>query len=160
MTRWMLVAAVFLAWAAFPPRAVARKARSKGGATARRAAKGAPSKNARCKDLFCAAQVVRMDRSGEDGGLSGEQVDQILQSHTSRIEPCFVEARRRDPSLSGARARVEVVVKADGQVADARVNQVRGSPLSRCVLAKLKGVRFPKSRAPLTVAGFQMAVLQ
>ena len=71
-----------------------------------------------------------------------------------------MEARRRDPSLSGARARVEVVVKADGQVADARVNQVRGSPLSRCVLAKLKGVRFPKSRAPLTVAGFQMAVLQ
>lgn len=114
---------------------------------------------ARCRDIFCTAEVVRLDGSGADATkLSEEQVEQVMQSARVPLEPCLVEARRRDPNV--VKANIEVVVDNRGRVLASRVNGKRWSPLAICTQRKLRGIRFPKSGTRRTVVAFVLGIPQ
>lgn len=99
-----------------------------------------------------------MDGSGEQRGLSEEQVERMMASSRQRLEPCLVQARRRDPRL--LKARLEFVVTAQGQVLASRVDGKRSSPLARCIHKSLRTVRFPRTTMQRTVAAVTLAVPQ
>lgn len=113
-------------------------------------------KGARCRDIFCTAQIVRMDGEGEKKGLSEQQVEKVATTAQKPLEPCLVDARRRDPSA--VKARVEVVVDARGRILASRVNGKRWSSLARCIHRKLRRVRFPRSDVGRQVAAFTIAI--
>jgi hypothetical protein len=114
---------------------------------------------ARCRDIFCTAEVVRLDGSGGDATkLSEEQVEQVMQSARVPLEPCLVEARRRDPNV--VKANIEVVVDHRGRVLASRVNGKRWSPLAICTQRKLRRIRFPKTGTRRTVVAFVLGIPQ
>jgi hypothetical protein len=132
--------------------AIARSPRS----VSRRARAGAA---ARCRDVFCTTQVLRMDGdSGEVQGLTEEQVETTMQLQRKKLEPCLVEARRGNPRLS--QAHVEFVVTGKGQVLATRVDGKQASPLARCVHQQLRSVRFPSFKLSRTIAAITMAAPQ
>lgn len=97
-----------------------------------------------------------MDSSADASRLSQEQVEQVMRRAQGPLEPCLVQARRRDPEMQ--QAKIEVVVTARGRVLASRVNGKRRSPLARCMHRKLRGIRFPASGTPRTVAGFTIGI--
>ena len=134
---------------------------AKRAAAARRAAKQTAARDrraARCRDIFCTAQVVRMDGSGEQKGLSEEEVEQLVAGNRELLEPCLVEARRRDPQM--LKVRLEFVVTSQGQVLASRVDGKRYSPLARCIHKSLRSIRFPRTTMRRTVAAVTLAVPQ
>ena len=110
----------------------------------------------RCRDIFCTAQEIRLDRRGEARGLNDEQVEAVADRTRGRLEPCLVQARRRDPDAVSA--RVEVVVDRRGRILASRVNGKRRGALARCVHGKLRGVRFPGTQVHRQVAAFTLAI--
>lgn len=98
-----------------------------------------------------------MDSGDADPGkLSQDQVEQFMQRAQTPLEPCMVEARRRDPEM--VQARVEVVVDNRGLILASRVNGKRYSPLARCMHRRLRPIRFPKSGMKRTVAAFTIGI--
>ena len=146
--------------------AAARRAAARRTVAARQAAAHRPAKLsiarsrriARCRDIFCTAQVVRMDGSGEQKGLSPEEVEQLMATNRELLEPCLVEARRRDPQM--LKVRLEFVVTSQGQVLASRVDGKRYSPLARCIHKSLRSIRFPRTTMRRTVAAVTLAVPQ
>jgi len=137
--------------------AKARPAVKSGKRPVRRGRRRTPA--ARCRDIFCTAQVVRLDGAAPDQRALGQpEIDKVMQANHQRLERCIVEARRRDPEL--ARVLIEFVVHQSGRVLASRVNGKRQTPLARCVHKQLRGVRFPRSGAPRTVASFNLAMPQ
>ncbi len=143
--------ATFPVWAA--PAGVQRKAAAKSARPRR-----APSA-ARCRDIFCTTQVLRLDGSGGDtSGLTEEQVEQTVSAHRRHMETCLIDARRRNPHLLGA--RVEFVVSSQGKVLASRVDGRRGSPLARCIAKEMRIVRFPSFKQSRAVAAVTLSAPQ
>jgi hypothetical protein len=119
--------------------------------------KAGPSLRTRCRDIFCSSQVLRLDGStAEVKGLTEEQVEEVMQTKRQRLEPCLIEARRRDPDKH--KARVEFVVSGNGRVLAVRVDGKRGSTLARCIGKQMTGIRFPTFSRPRMVAAVTLAV--
>ena len=97
-----------------------------------------------------------MDSDGDATKLSQDQVEQVMHKAQGPLEPCMVEARRRDPEM--VQARVEVVVDQRGRILASRVNGKRYSPLARCMHRRLRPIRFPKSGVRRTVAAFTIGI--
>lgn len=132
-----------------------RKARKTHKAARRRPRRRRPA--ARCRDIFCTAEVVRLDgRDGDPNKLTQAQVEQVMRRARGPLEPCLVQARRRDPDAVSA--TIEVVVDRRGRVLASRVNGKRRSGLARCMHRKLRVIRFPKSGVPRTVAAFTIGI--
>jgi hypothetical protein len=113
----------------------------------------------RCRDIFCSSQsqVLKLDGSTADvKGLTEEQVEETMQTKRQRLEPCLIEARRRDPDKH--KARVEFVVSGSGRVLAVRVDGKRGSTLARCIGKQMTGIRFPTFTRPRMVAAVTLAV--
>lgn len=97
-----------------------------------------------------------MDSDGDATKLSQDQVEQVMRKAQGPLEPCMVEARRRDPEV--VQARVEVVVDRRGRILASRVNGKRYSPLARCMHRRLRPIRFPPSGVQRTVAAFTIGI--
>jgi NCAIR mutase (PurE)-related protein len=97
-----------------------------------------------------------MDSDGDATKLSQDQVEQVMRRAQGPLEPCMVEARRRDPEM--VQARVEVVVDQRGRILASRVNGKRYSPLARCMHRRLRPIRFPRSGVRRTVAAFTIGI--
>jgi hypothetical protein len=132
--------------------------RVKAGPKAQHANRRSQSVRARCKDIFCTTQVVRMDGQGEQSGLSPEDIERTINEHRQRIDPCLIQIRRRDPTIS--KVRLEFVVTGKGAVLASRIDGKRGSPLARCVHKALRTVQFPRFSQKRTVAAMTLAVPQ
>jgi hypothetical protein len=172
----MLIRSLLVLCLALPPAAAsaapkktpkttkASKAKAKRASVAKKAKTKRPRRRhvrrrvrgARCRDIFCTAQIVRMDGRGEKKGLNEQQVEKVAATAQKPLEPCLVHARRRDPSA--VKARVEMVVDRRGRILASRVNGKRWSPLARCVHRKLRTVRFPKTDVRRQVAAFTIAI--
>lgn len=113
----------------------------------------------RCRrgDPFCTTQVLKMD-GADSRGLSDAQVASTMDRNRKRMEPCLVEARRRDPRL--AQVQLEFVVTAKGSVLASRVDGKRASPLARCLHRQMRAVRFPATTAARSVASVTLSVPQ
>jgi len=123
----------------------------------RPAKKGPRPVRPRCRDIFCHSEVLRLDGSkAEVTGLTEEQVEEVVQTQRRRLEPCLIEARRRDPDKK--QARLEFVVNAPGRVLAVRVDGKRGSSLARCLGKQMMRIRFPASSRPRMVAAVTLAV--
>jgi hypothetical protein len=113
----------------------------------------------RCRDIFCTAQVVRLDgRGGNKRTLTQPQVEKVMTANHGKLERCLVDARRRNPEL--LRATIEFVVHRSGRVLASRVNGKRRNTLARCMHKQMRKIRFPRSGMVKTVASFNMAVPQ
>ncbi len=114
----------------------------------------------RCRDIFCTPSVTRIDGAsgGDVSGRTETQVEEVMASHRGRLQPCLIEARRRDPARK--QARLEVVVSGKGRVLASRVDGQRGSPLARCIGKQLTRVRFPSFKLQRTVAAVTLTVPQ
>jgi hypothetical protein len=157
----VLAMAGLLSLALWPAPAPADSSADRRKARSARVKRTAPPRSARCRrnDIFCTTQVVRLDGTGgEQQGLSEEQVERVIISNRRRLEPCLVQARRRDPKL--LRTRLEFVVTGQGQVLASRVDGKRGTPLARCLHKELRGVHFPRFALKRAVAAVTLAVPQ
>ena len=95
-------------------------------------------------------------QQGDPNKLTQDQVEQVMRRAQGPLEPCLVQARRRDPDA--VRATIEVVVDRRGRVLASRVNGKRRSGLARCMHRKLRTIRFPRSGVARTVAAFTMGI--
>ncbi|MCA9672116.1 MAG: hypothetical protein KC503_41260 [Myxococcales bacterium] len=130
-----------------------------GTAVARKASKRA-KRTRRKRDPFARApQVLDIAGKSKTGALTAGQVAKVMHKVAPRLEPCLVFERRRDPELRGA--FIEFVITGAGHVLATRVNKKRFSSLARCIHKKLRATaRFPKSKLPRQVAGFNMRLAQ
>lgn len=113
----------------------------------------------RCRSIFCTATRVSLD--DRDAGvkkLTQKQVEKVMSTGYKQLEPCLVEARRRDPRM--LKAEVEFVVSHLGRVLASRVNGKRRTTIARCIDKKIRTLRFPPSSPRRTVASFIMAFPQ
>jgi hypothetical protein len=102
---------------------------------------------------------MRLDgNTAEVQGLSEDQIEETLTQHRQVLEPCLVEARRRDPRRM--QARLEFVVNGKGQVLATRVDGSRSSSLARCVHKEMRTIRFPSFKMSRMVASMTLAMPQ
>ena len=134
-----------------------RKARRK---RSRRRAPGARKvaglSGARCKDIFCTSRVMALE--GDDASfkqLSSTQVEQVMRRSLSRLEPCLVQERRKNPHLRGA--SIEFVVSPKGRVLASRIQERERAQLQRCLQKAMRPLRFPRVTGR-TVATFTVNV--
>lgn len=130
--------------------------RSKASRTSGNTTKAPPK--ARCRDIFCMAHHVALDATGatDKNTLTAGTVRTLMVKQQPKIEPCVVNARRRDSHLK--RVLIEFVVDAKGRVLATRVNGKRRSGLARCVHRHLRRVKFPPSRQRRTLASFELRI--
>jgi hypothetical protein len=124
----------------------------------KRAAHGGRGAGRGCRDLFCSSpQVVRLDETSEDSRrLTAESVEKTMNASQAVFVPCLLQARRADPGFH--RARVELVVSAEGRVLASRVAGRPRTPLARCIAKGLRDVRFARSALPRTVGSFTLVL--
>jgi hypothetical protein len=151
------------AGSALPPppakKAAVSKARRAAKARRRRVKRRRRRAAKRCRDIFCTAQVVRLDgRGGNKRALTQPQVEKVMTTNHGKLERCLVDARRRNPDL--LRATIEFVVHSSGRVLASRVNGKRRNTLARCIHKQMRKIRFPRSGMTKTVASFNLAVPQ
>lgn len=72
-----------------------------------------------------------------------------------RLEPCLVQARRRDPNLR--QASIEFVVSTAGKVLASRIKDAYHKDMRRCLRRTMKSVRFPGATGR-TVATFTVTL--
>jgi TonB family protein len=80
-----------------------------------------------------------------EGGLTRDQVDEVIQRNKGQIRYCYEKGLQGSPGLKG-RVSINFVIGASGHVSTARVQQssVDSSTLEGCVVAKLKNFKFPQ----------------
>ena len=85
--------------------------------------------------------------SADIDAIEGEAdgVTKVVKRYKGRIKPCYDQALRQDPELSG---RVEIEFSVGrGRVLEAFVstNSTRNDELANCILRKVKGLTFDQS---------------
>lgn len=80
-----------------------------------------------------------------EGGLTRDQVDEVIQRNKGQIRYCYEKGLQGTPGLKG-RVSINFVIGASGRVSQANVQQssVDSSSLEGCVVAKLKNFKFPQ----------------
>ena len=110
----------------------------------------------RCKDIFCTSRVMALEGKG-DGfkQLSSTQVERVMHGSLSRLEPCLVQERRKNPHIKGA--TIEFVVGRKGRVLASRLAPRRRGDMERCLKKAMASLRFPRVSGR-TVATFTVHV--
>ena len=72
------------------------------------------------------------------------------RAHAVEVRRCHVDASRRDPELEGA-LELTYTIGPTGQVGTTLVDQTPDDAFARCVTARARGWRFPKSPAATIV---------
>lgn len=80
-----------------------------------------------------------------EGGLTRDQVDEVIQRNKGQIRYCYEKGLQGTPGLKG-RVSINFVIGASGNVSTAHIQQssVDSSTLEGCVVAKLKNFKFPQ----------------
>ncbi|CAN5568591.1 hypothetical protein BH10BDE1_BH10BDE1_34140 [soil metagenome] len=80
-----------------------------------------------------------------EGGLTRDQVDEVIQRNKGQIRYCYEKGLQGSPGLKG-RVSINFVIGSSGHVSTAHVQQssVDSSTLEGCVVAKLKNFKFPQ----------------
>lgn len=86
------------------------------------------------------------------GGLTREQVEEVISRNMGQIRYCYEKGLQVEPSLKG-RVAVSFVIGSGGQVATARVqhSSVESRQLEGCIVGRLKGFKFPRPVAGVNV---------
>lgn len=86
------------------------------------------------------------------GGLTREQVEEVINRNMGQIRYCYEKGLQVEPSLKG-RVAISFVVGARGSVTSARVqhSSVGSRQLEGCIVGRLKGFRFPRPVAGVNV---------
>lgn len=83
---------------------------------------------------------------GGDTGRSLAEIQQIVKAHRQPVRDCYEKAEKELPGLKGD-LTINFVIKPDGSVKEASVNQERTtlkSPaVSTCAIDVIKGLKFP-----------------
>jgi hypothetical protein len=110
----------------------------------------------RCRDIFCTAQRLSIDKR-EGPGLSYRHVEKVMHRIKPRLIPCAIEERRRDPMLR--RVQIEFVISVRGRVLATRANGKRRTRMARCMHRQMAELaRFPRG-IQRQVASFTLTVL-
>jgi hypothetical protein len=119
---------------------------------------GVKVQSSHCRDIFCTSQqIIRLDKStADDPSLSEEEVEEVFKRHRQKLEPCLIQARRRDPHAT--QARIEMVVTGKGKILASRVDGKQASLLARCIHKKLITIRFPRFAQKRAVASITVAM--
>jgi hypothetical protein len=98
---------------------------------------------------------VSMDTGASevDEGLTSDQVARVINSHMNEIKYCYDSATLRNDAIGG-RVTTSFAVGSSGSVQSAGVGKstVGDRRLHDCIVAHLKGWKFPKPRGGKTVA--------
>ena len=89
--------------------------------------------------------------------LSSNQVERVMLRSLSRLEPCLVQERRKDPHLK--QTRIEFVISPVGKVLASRIQRPRRAELQQCLRKAMGGLRFPRVTGR-TVATFTVNIPQ
>jgi outer membrane biosynthesis protein TonB len=86
------------------------------------------------------------------GGLTREQVEEVISRNMGQIRYCYEKGLQVEPSLKG-RVAVSFVIGAGGQVSTARVqhSSVESRQLEGCIVGRLKDFKFPRPVAGVNV---------
>jgi outer membrane biosynthesis protein TonB len=86
------------------------------------------------------------------GGLTREQVEEVISRNMGQIRYCYEKGLQVEPSLRG-RVALSFVIGSDGHVSTARVqhSSVESRQLEGCIVGRLKGFRFPRPVAGVNV---------
>ena len=81
------------------------------------------------------------------GGLSQQEVNQVIRAHLNQIRSCYEQLLQRSPSAQG-KIKVKFIVNANGRVGSASVasSSINDSVMRGCVTGKVKTWKFPKPR--------------
>lgn len=87
-----------------------------------------------------------------DGGLDMEQVGAVIRKNMGQIVYCYEKGLQGKPELKG-RVAVEFVIGAAGMVNTARVSStsLKHGGVEGCIVAKLRGWKFPKPEGRVNV---------
>ncbi|MDX9730963.1 MAG: AgmX/PglI C-terminal domain-containing protein, partial [Bdellovibrionales bacterium] len=86
------------------------------------------------------------------GGLTREQVEEVILRNMGQITYCYEKGLQVEPSLKG-RVAVSFVIGSGGQVNSARVqhSSVASRQLEGCIVGRVKGFKFPRPVAGVNV---------
>lgn len=84
---------------------------------------------------------------GVSGGLTTEEVMQVIRANLNQIRYCYEQVLQRSPNKSG-KIKVNFVVAANGRVTTARIasDTVGDARMGACVTGKIKMWKFPRPR--------------
>jgi hypothetical protein len=98
---------------------------------------------------------VSMDTGASDveDGLTSDQINRVVAKHMNEVRYCYESATLRNDSIGG-RMMTQFAVGATGSVQTAGVGSstVGDHRLHECIVAHLRGWKFPKPRGGKTVA--------
>ena len=86
------------------------------------------------------------------GGLSQQEVNQVIRAHLNQIRSCYEQLLQRSPSAQG-KIKVKFVVNANGRVGSAGIDSssINDSVMRGCVTGKVRTWKFPKPRGGAAV---------
>lgn len=84
---------------------------------------------------------------GVSGGLTTEEIQQVISANLNQIRNCYEQVLQRSPNKSG-KMKVNFVVNANGRVASARVvsDSVGDARMGSCVTSRIKRWAFPRPK--------------
>jgi TonB family protein len=87
-----------------------------------------------------------------DGELDQAAIAQVVRSHSRDVRRCYEKGLRSNPNLSG-RVDVTFTIAVSGRVSTARVarSTIGDEAVQACILGVVRGMRFPKPKANVTV---------
>lgn len=98
--------------------------------------------------------VLAPGEMGVTGGLTAQEIQQVIRTHLNEIRHCYEQLLQRSPSAAG-KIGVEFVVAVSGRVSSVKVAEatLNDSGMRSCVTGRIQRWDFPKPRGgqPVTV---------
>lgn len=97
---------------------------------------------------------------GGEGNVSTREVHSAIWEHNDEITKCYEAGIKKDKELSG-KMTIEVRIGAKGRVisAETTLNEL-GPVVEKCVLKKIKRIRFPEPEGGLVTVELPMMFVQ
>jgi hypothetical protein len=92
-------------------------------------------------------RVVTRKVRAKKGQISREEVSRVLNQHLHEVQGCYERALIAKPGLRG-KITLEWTIRTNGRVSGVKqkFSSLKDASVARCIMAKLKGWRFPKPR--------------
>jgi len=87
-----------------------------------------------------------------EGGLDRDQINAVIRRHLGQVTNCYEGGLQSKPNLSG-RVAVKFVISPQGNVSIANVahTSLESQKVESCIVAKLRGWKFPKPKGNVAV---------
>lgn len=101
--------------------------------------------------IAAAATFASRVHAGE-GGISKDQIREVVRAHIGEIRHCYNQGLERDPELAG-RLVVGFEIAASGAVEQAKISEstLADAEVGACIAGAAKSWRFPASKATTAV---------